>query len=161
MTFSHSRTHPESISVDFHDPRNCPRVGKEIMTQYLQEEIFAWENIAKKTSLKHAELLLAEISPHPPKKIATSRMSSHFNVVVLGIILEEEKSIMVGLWQVVETCSSRYKSQKIMTYNFSLLILDLGVSQTRQICFFLSLYFFFLGGGGEDFQIWLAPIFFR
>jgi len=43
-------------------------VGKEIVTQYLQEEIFAWENIAKKTSLKHAELSLAEISPHPPKK---------------------------------------------------------------------------------------------
>lgn len=118
MTFSHSRTHPESISVDFHDPRNCPRVGKEIVTQYLQEEIFAWENIAKKTSLKHAELLLAEISIHQRKLSAISRMFLHFNVVVLGIILEEDKSIMVGLSQVIETCTSRYTSQKVMTYNF-------------------------------------------
>lgn len=35
-----------------------------------------------------------------------------------------------------------YTSRKVMTYNFWLLILDLGVSQTTQIWFFLSRFFF-------------------
>lgn len=77
-------------------------------------------------------------------------MFLHFNVVILGIILEEDKSIMVGLSQVsqvIETYTSRYTSQKVMTYNFWLLILDLGVSQT--IGKYGSFFHVFFGGAGK------------